>query len=358
MAKKTYKIFNGTNGNDIKVFPTVSSKSADAEIVNYNVKARAGDDNVTTGTGDDIMNGGEGNDTLDGGAGHDLISGGRGNDIIVGNDGNDTLVGGAGRDTLNGGNGNDIISGGVGKNSIDGGAGIDMVDYSDTYTLGLKDVGLVQREVDGVHLIVDLSQNYAIHAYDQNPKDKNGGFDLHTDTLENIENVTGTARNDRLLGDDRANRMLGGEGNDNIEGKAGNDMLDGGFGSDTVKGGAGDDVITGGRDQTQDLLFGGDGNDTITLYKRDIATGGSGRDVFVIEKFGSPENMIIKDFVTDVDKIDFRHISEADQFSDLKIEEHTDKMLVTVKGTGISIELSGVDMLTANDFMFYDPSEF
>uniref|UniRef100_UPI00262CFEA3 calcium-binding protein n=1 Tax=Novosphingobium sp. TaxID=1874826 RepID=UPI00262CFEA3 len=57
-----------------------------------------------------------------------------------------------------------------------------------------------------------------------------------TDTLSEIENVTGSRFNDSLTGSDSANVLSGG---------LGNDTLMGGDGADTLEGGDGDDVING-----------------------------------------------------------------------------------------------------------------
>ena len=53
---------------------------------------------------------------------------------------------------------------------------------------------------------------------------------VSTDTLISIENVTGTAGNDTLVGNERDNVL---------DGRGGNDSLDGGFGNDTLIGGPG-----------------------------------------------------------------------------------------------------------------------
>ena len=73
-----------------------------------------------------------------------------------------------------------------------------------------------------------------------------------TDTLSNIENVTGSAFGDTLIGDAGANVLSG---------LGGNDTLDGGLGDDTLQGGAGDDVYvaSAGNDTVQT----GGGNDTL-----------------------------------------------------------------------------------------------
>ena len=86
---------------------------------------------------------------------------------------------------------------------------------------------------------------------------QNTGGDAAGDTLQNIENLIGSAQADMLTGDRRANTLDGGAGNDMLNGGAGNDMLNGGAGNDRLNGddgndrfvfaddGAGDDIIMG-----------------------------------------------------------------------------------------------------------------
>ena len=92
------------------------------------------------------------------------------------------------------------------------------------------------------------------------------------DSLNGIENVTGSAFNDTLTGNADANQLIGGAGDDNINGGDGVDLIDGGIGNDTLSGGAGDDV---------DTIVGGAGNDTINL----LAAGG-GNDIIVYNASG------------------------------------------------------------------------
>lgn len=58
-----------------------------------------------------------------------------------------------------------------------------------------------------------------------------------------IEQATGGAGNDALIGNQVNNRLLGGAGNDRLSGGQGNDYLYGGAGSDTIAGGAGSDYF-------------------------------------------------------------------------------------------------------------------
>ena len=164
---------------------------------------------TTTGTdGDDIvtgsaiaentMDGGGGNDDLTGGAADDDISGGEGDDTLEAGDGDDQVSGGAGDDTVVGGHGG-------GDDTYDGGADIDTVTYTST-TLGVA---------------VDLAAGTA------------SGPEIGSDTLIDIENVTGGAGGDDIAGDADANVLDGAGGDDRIEGRGGDDTLGGGEGSDS-----------------------------------------------------------------------------------------------------------------------------
>ena len=96
----------------------------------------------------------------------------------------------------------------------------------------------------------------------------------------NIENATGSAYNDTLLGNALANNLAGGAGNDIVRGAAGNDALYGDNGVDQLYGGLGTDLIYGGTGN--DKLYGEDGNDK--LYGEtglDALSGGLGNDVFI-----------------------------------------------------------------------------
>ena len=129
-------------------------------------------------------------------------------DTITGNDLANKLWGGAGADTLNGGAGDDTIDGGVGGDTIDGGAGEDTVTYenSDALVRG----SLITGRGEGGH--------------------------AEGDRLSNVENLIGSAYDDRLFGDDNANKLTGGDGNDRIVAGAGDDTVEGGAGADTMDG--------------------------------------------------------------------------------------------------------------------------
>jgi serralysin len=158
-----------------------------------------GANDVTSGTAfADELFGQGGDDTLNANGGNDLVNGGAGNDTLSGNDGDDRLIGGAGNDTLI------------------GGAGIDTADYSSAAA------GVTAQLNTGVA-----------------SNDGDGG----TDTFSGIENLTGSAFNDVLLGDAGSNVLRGGAGYDVLIGLGGNDVIHGGTGStNEMYGGLGDDT--------------------------------------------------------------------------------------------------------------------
>jgi len=205
-------------------------------------------DNLTGSSLANTLNGGSGVDTLIGGDGADTLNGGSGADTMIGSDGNDfyyvdnagDLVTESNADITTGGNdtvystlsaytlaanveklrllavgaangtgndGNNTLYAGAGNNVIDGGTGTDTVSYAYA-TAGVT-----------VSLAIGIAQ-------------ATGGSG--SDTLVNIENLTGSYFNDLLAGSAGANSLSSG---------AGNDFLIGGLGNDTLTGGAGADII-------------------------------------------------------------------------------------------------------------------
>src|SRR5690606_30370942 len=205
-----------------------------------------GGDTLAGLAGDDVLDGGWGDDVLDGGAGSDRLNGGWGQDlavfagdradyairqelngsfVVVGPDGTDvltsvefgqfadgterlvgeTLAGTAGADVLGGTawgdrlsglDGDDILRGGAGADALIGGGGIDTADYS----------------AAGAGMRAQLNTGVSTD-------DGDGG----ADSLSGIENLTGSAFNDILIGDGGANVLRGGLGSDILLGLAGDD---------------------------------------------------------------------------------------------------------------------------------------
>ena len=237
-------------------------------------------DDTLTGTGaQDVLIGGEGDDVIDGRGGGDVLDGGPGvntvtyasgpgavvvdlvagtggtppldtlrafrrvvtgpgNDIVTGTSaseqftlgaGDDVLNAGAGNDTADGGPGNDVLRGGQGSDVLDGGSGIDTATYDERGASEPVNVTLATLGGDGA-----AGEN---------------------DSLIGIENVTGGASNDTLIGDGGPNLLIGGPGLN---------VLDGGAGDDQIYGGDDRDVITGGPGN--DRLFGAGDDDSINAY--------------------------------------------------------------------------------------------
>jgi Ca2+-binding RTX toxin-like protein len=254
-----------------------------------------GIENLAGGTGNDVFVGNDLANALSGGTGDDMLAGGAGDDILDGGIGTDTadysaggassrvavtldaqgtvtvvlaagdtdtligienLLGGAADDllfgdgaanVLRGGGGDDTLRGGAGNDVLDGGTGSDTADY------GYATVG-VSIALDQANTVVATIA---------------AGGDV--DSLIGIDNLIGSAFDDRLTGDDSGNRLAGGGGNDLLIGGAGEDLLFGDDGDDTLQGGAGNDTLRGGAGNDV-FAFGSDalsGADVI----QDLATG-------------------------------------------------------------------------------------
>ena len=204
---------------------------------------RAGNDILDGGNDGDVLYGEGGNDTIIGGSGQDYLDGGVGIDTVVykgsnagvtvdlgngtasggdadgpvqivgrgtvirhdilagfenaiGSDFADHLIGSDKANKLFGGAGDDVLTGGRGFDILYGGAGKDTADYADK-------TGKVT---------LDLRQ---------------GGS--AGDVYHSIENLSGSAFNDRIRGDGGANVLTGQGGNDTVYGGYGNDILLGDF---------------------------------------------------------------------------------------------------------------------------------
>lgn len=166
-----------------------------------------GNDSLTGASGNDMLAGGEGNDILDGGAGDDLLQGGSGDDSLFGGEGGDTLFDDGGNDYLFGNQGDDVFEmGGEGADTANGASGLDTVSYATASSAATI-------RLDG---------------------GANGGAALG-DTLLNIENATGSAFDDYIIGNGLGNRLDGGFGDDTLVGGDGADTFDGGANVDTVQ---------------------------------------------------------------------------------------------------------------------------
>ncbi|MEM9090651.1 MAG: spondin domain-containing protein [Cyanobacteria bacterium P01_F01_bin.53] len=245
-----------------EVLPAIMGDAGDNTLLGTpnddTLDGAGGNDTLDGGGGNDTLLGGEGDDTTIGGGGSDVNNGGPGNDtasfenigasvtallgqglasyvtgagvtvidslidienlhgsdnddqlfgdgnanVLSGGEGNDLLAGLGGGDTLNGELGDDTLRGGGGNDSLDGGEGIDTADFIDIPTA----------------VTADLTQGSASY------ETPNGTV---ADSLENIENLTGSANDDSLTGDAENNLIAGAGGADILDGGDGDDILRG-----------------------------------------------------------------------------------------------------------------------------------
>lgn len=241
------------SGNDT-ITADDGDNTIDAGDGNNNLTLGDGDNDVTTGSGTDVIDVGGGSNTISSGGGNDTITTGDGNNTIDAGEGdnavtvghgNNVISAGSGNDTLISGDGDNIFKAGLGTNTITGGNGSNTADYSDITTTAIS----VTLMAAGPSTVT--------------------GTGL-TDTLTNVQNITGSTLNDTIIGSTLANILSGGDGDDAITGGGGNDTYYGGEGNDTITGGTGADIIYAGNgDNTvytgtagADYLYGGTGDNT------------------------------------------------------------------------------------------------
>jgi Ca2+-binding RTX toxin-like protein len=173
------------------------SAQGDTLISIENVFGSNFNDTLTGTSGANQLHGQDGNDVIKGGGGNDFLDGGNGNDILVSSIWDaSTLDGGAGDDTFKGSGASDVLI---------GGSGSDTADFSHmsfvTITLG------------------DPIPYWA------------GSEDPHAQFIS-IENLTGAAGQDVLVGNGESNVLRGLAGQDNLIGGGGADIMYGGADND------------------------------------------------------------------------------------------------------------------------------
>jgi Ca2+-binding RTX toxin-like protein len=92
----------------------------------------------------------------------------------------------------------------------------------------------------------------------------NGGNDMLVGNAGDDMLFGGDGRDD-MLGGEGADMLTGGAGSDHILGGDGDDVIIGGSGSDILMGNAGDDTFIGTDGDCNDLIYGGEGSDTIDM---------------------------------------------------------------------------------------------
>jgi Ca2+-binding RTX toxin-like protein len=249
---------------------------------NDELNGEAGNDTLDGGEGEDILRGGTGDDVMTGGFGDDMFFGDSGFDrvsfrysssdwlidlapasgpayaaangssellssieAIEGSEGDDTIYGTNSANLLMGDEGNDRLHGRLGNDSFEGGWGIDTIYRGDGDHL-----------IDGGQSLSDLLDCWPTsHAVDirlynkfssQLVYDAPGTANDEYDFIKDIEDVNGTAHNDRIEGGIADNTLQGQSGDDLLRGWSGRDSLFGGFGNDTLEGDSGNDTVDGG----------------------------------------------------------------------------------------------------------------
>jgi len=285
-----YGSIHGTNSNDFIV-------------------GSFGDDAISAKDGNDFVFGLSGDDKIAGDDGVDILLGGTGEDIIVGNKGDDAMFGGYGDDKLiwNNGDGSDLIDGGAGYDLQQVNFDTDLVDndlqnadvaefsvtktgiqFARTEVNGQAEAGLFQLDIRNIEvqetnfgggddkavivgdvlnqIKLDLDGGEGVDTLDLSQASEAVKVNLAKEKLnksfvENFENVTGTAFDDKLVGDLGDNVISGQDGEDRLVGRGGNDVIIGNKGNDVMKGGGGDDTLIWNNGDGSDLINGGGGYD-------------------------------------------------------------------------------------------------
>jgi hypothetical protein len=149
--------------------------------------------------------------------------------------------------------------------------------------------------------------------------------------------ITGTDRDEILIGGATDDVLQGGGGNDALAGNAGMDALYGGDGADRLEGGAGNDTLDGGAGN--DLLMGGADND--------LLIGGLGSDIFRWELAdrgvaGTPAEDTVQDFNSAAasaggDILDLRDLLQGETNDSLNL---TDFLHFSQTGADVVIQVS------------------
>jgi serralysin len=273
-------------------------------------------DTLTGGAGDQWFRGQGGNDTLNGGAGSDWVTYSSspvgvtvtlaGFYAVDGFGGTDTLIsienvmGSDQVDRITGNSGDNVFESLGGADVLVGGGGSDTASYRSLVSASAPTGVIVDLAGsygwDGTSadyywsianligsasddfLLGDANNNIfeTLTAINYNYADGRGGNDtlsyqssstaasvylssqygtngLTPDYLVSIENATGSAWADALVGDNNANVLKGLGGNDYLSGGLGADTLQGGTGSDVIYGGAGNVIV---RTTSADIVAG------------------------------------------------------------------------------------------------------
>ena len=199
----------------------------------------------------------------------------------------ETIEVGDGPSTVNSGAGNDFIrinDTSSPSNIIDGAEGLDtlVISGSDVDLSGVSLSSIEEIRVSSQSLAMNEAQWAEFGAIVQVIPGAVTEFTLSLDdaaTMSLTEDslyagFSGSAGDDRLIGNSHDNILVGNLGNDVLEGKSGDDVLVAGGGVDELSGGSGDDTLdVRGKQVVSDTLSGGDGTDTLRVEDGQDLTG-------------------------------------------------------------------------------------
>ena len=242
---------------------------------------------LMTATGFENLSGSIHGDSLTGDSGDNVLAGDLGSDVLLGGAGNDTLygdgriyvdsheTGGAGPITTFANapdldrdgdgiadfvSGDDVLDGGAGDDIMNGGVGSDTASFA-SWTVGVQ-VGLGTG-----------GNGFATNE-----------LGTENDTLVSIENVSGSAFNDFINGNNDANVLSGGAGGDALFGRGGDDVMEGGEGNDFLRGSDGADTLNGGSgwDRVSSFVVSPTAGITFNLNIQGVAQNtGQGMDILI-----------------------------------------------------------------------------
>ncbi len=375
---------------------------------NDTIYAKGGNDYIDVATGDDIVYAGDGNDEISttiysfikstrelyGEEGDDTISsigssdsiidGGNGNDYIKISDTVDSYIyGGAGNDIIildidssingnsaieystqtsnivNAGDGDDIIYTSTNDN-IDLGSGNDKLYfyYTDIWSYVFDDDGIATDycptryyssatvkggEGNDIYFISD-GEDSTITIQDFEVNNINERIDLQNTSINSFE--------DLVISDDGNGNSIISLGNNYdlvLENVSASDLTENNF-IFKLTGTTGNDILVG----ENNVIFGGEGDDTLISKDSAISTGGNGQDTFIIRENSTTNGKtVITDFENGTDKISISNLL-ANSFDELIIlYKEPDTYTYTLTSAYENSDRKFLENVTAQEMLSY-----
>ncbi len=269
------------------------------------------------------------------------------------------LLSGATIENVIGGALNDVITGNSLDNLLAGGAGNDFYLFDTDTAQGSDTIDESDAGVDRIDFSATTTRNVTIDLSDADAQIVNAGLTLTLMSATTIENVTGGALNDTLIGNSLDNALAGGPGNDTYifdtdlslgsdtisEASGGIDLLD--FSSTTTRditidlSRATSQVVNAGltltlsSGLTMENVIGGDGDDSfVGNSQSNTFTGGDGNDTYFYDADLAQGSDTIIESGGGIDVLDFSRTTTRTITIDLS------KATVQTVSTGFTLTLS------------------